>query len=67
MSEDLKNLENHINALISACEQLKQENHALREQNGDLSQQHTQLLEKTRVARGRIEDMINRLKALERS
>lgn len=66
-SEDLKNLENRIDALIDACQNLKQENHSLQSENSSLAQEHARLLEKTRLARERIEVMIGRLKALERS
>jgi len=66
VSEDLKNLESRIDALIDACSKLKTENSSLHQENGSLSEEHGKLLEKTRQARSRIESMINRLKALER-
>lgn len=58
--DDLKNLESRIDALIDACQKLKNE-------NGEMSDEHGKLVEKTRQARSRIENMILRLKALERS
>lgn len=65
-SEELINLEGRIDQLIEVCQRLKQENRSLRVQNQDLNTQHTRLMEKTRLARARIEAMIGRLKALER-
>lgn len=65
--DDLKVLENRIDDLITACQRLKSENSLLKSEHGNLSAQHAKLTEKTRVARERIETMIGRLKALERS
>lgn len=65
-SEELRNLEGRIDQLIEVCQRLKQENRSLRVQNQDLNSQHSRLMEKTRLARARIEAMIGRLKALER-
>jgi cell division protein ZapB len=64
--DDLKNLEQRVNELITACQQLKKENESLRSEQGDLHDKHAKLLEKTRIARERIETMIGRLKTLER-
>lgn len=66
-SDDLKQLENRIDQLIEACRRLQQENNALKSGQEDLQAERARLLEKTRIARERIESMINRLKALERS
>ena len=66
-SEDLKKLEHRIDDLINACQRLRQENQALKNEQGAMSERHTRLMEKTRIARERIESMIGRLKALERS
>ena len=66
-SEDLKKLETRIDELINACQRLRQENDSLRGEHNSLSEKHVRLQEKTRVARERIESMIGRLKALERS
>ena len=66
-SADLKILENRIDELIEACRRLKTENQSLQSEQHDLSEQHARLMEKTRLARARIEMMIDRLKALERS
>ena len=65
--DDLKVLENRIDDLIAACHRLKSENSVLKSEHDSLNAQHAKLVEKTRVARERIETMIGRLKALERS
>ncbi len=66
-SQDLKILESRIDELIESCRRLKSENLSLKSEQNDLSEQHARLMEKTRLARARIETMIDRLKALERS
>jgi cell division protein ZapB len=65
--EDIKALEYRIDQLIDACQRLRQETRLLRSENDNLNQKHSRLVEKTQVARSRIEVMIGRLKALERS
>lgn len=66
-SSDLKILESRIDELIETCRRLKSENQSLKTDQDGLSEQHARLMEKTRLARARIETMIDRLKALERS
>jgi cell division protein ZapB len=66
-STDLKILESRIDELIETCRRLKSDNQSLKSEQNDLSEQHARLMEKTRLARARIETMIDRLKALERS
>lgn len=66
-NDELRNLEGRIDQLIEVCQRLQHENHSLRSQHQDLNSQHSRLMEKTRLARVRIEAMIGRLKALERS
>jgi cell division protein ZapB len=53
-----KKLENRVDDLIGTCRQLKKDNQAVKGE-------HARLIEKTQVARERIESMIGRLKALE--
>lgn len=65
-SDDLKQLESRIDQLIDACQRLQNENTALKSEQGNLQAERAKLLEKTRIARERIESMIHRLKALER-
>jgi len=57
-NETLKKLENRVDDLIGTCRQLKKDNQAVKGE-------HARLIEKTQVARARIESMIGRLKALE--
>ena len=58
-NDNLKKLESRVDDLIGTCRQLKKDNHAIKDE-------HTKLIEKTQIARTRIESMIGRLKALER-
>ena len=64
---DLKNLEAKVDALIDACQKLKNENSSLALEKNGISKQHEELMEKTKTARTRLESMIDRLKALDRS
>lgn len=66
-SEDLRKLESRIDELISICQRLRQENQHLKNEQDVMNDKHAKLMEKTRIARERIESMIGRLKALERS
>lgn len=66
-SDELKKLEARIDELIDECQRLRRENQQLKSERGDLSEKHARLMEKTRIARERIEAMIGRLKALERT
>ena len=66
-TDELKQLERRIDDLIDACERLRNENRSLRSEHSALSERLAKLVEKTRVARERIESMIGRLKALERT
>jgi cell division protein ZapB len=65
-NEDIKDLEGRIDQLIDVCQRLRQENGSLKSENQGLADERTKLVEKTRLAKSRIEDMIGRLKALER-
>jgi cell division protein ZapB len=66
-SDDLIQLESRIDQLIEAVQRLQSENHLLKSEHGNLQAERAKLLEKTRIARERIESMIDRLKALERA
>ena len=57
-NETMKKLENRVDDLIGTCRQLKKDNQSVKDE-------HARLIEKTQVARTRIESMIGRLKALE--
>jgi len=62
---DLQRLESQIDALIDTVNLLKQENTSLRHQQDQLMAERAQLIEKTELARSRVEAMISRLKSLE--
>ncbi len=62
---ELKSLESKVNNLVDACVQLKQENQTLRTSQKDLVSERASLIEKTELARNRVEAMISRLKSLE--
>lgn len=63
--QDLKALEFRVDELIQLCHQLKGENQALRDQQGNLMSERASLMEKNEMARSRIEAMIMRLKTME--
>jgi len=65
-TDNLKKLEGRIDDLIGVCRKLKKENHAMKADHEQLSDDHAKLVEKTQIARARIEAMIGKLKALER-
>lgn len=62
---DLKKLETRVDELIKAVERLQQENKTLRSSQTHLMTERTELIEKTELARTKVEAMIKRLKALE--
>ena len=64
---DLKKLEVRVEELIRICNRLKQENSTLRTSQSDLVNERAELVEKTELARTRVESMITRLKTLESS
>lgn len=66
-NDDLKVLESRVEELIERVRRLQHENESLRSRHDVLSEKHVKLAEKTRIARERIESMIGRLKALERT
>lgn len=62
---ELKELEEKLDQLIGQYYAVKNENHALKTKQEELVQEKTQLLEKTALAKTRVEAMITRLKAME--
>lgn len=62
---DLARLEKQVSELIEICGELKKENTSLRTQQDHLVTERAQLIEKTELARTRVESMIARLKSLE--
>jgi cell division protein ZapB len=63
--EDFSALEAKIDELIKACEALREENRALRAQQNNLVAERASLIEKSELARSRVESMIARLRAME--
>lgn len=61
----LRALEARIDELIGACKELTDENRALRDQQTHLMAERAALIEKSELARSRVEAMIARLKAME--
>lgn len=61
----LKALTAKINDLIQLCEQLDQENRALKADASGWVDERDSLVEKTEIARNKVESMISRLKMLE--
>ncbi len=62
---DLLALELKVDQLIQTIENLSAENEALRQQQGALAVERADLIEKTELARTRVEAMISRLKSME--
>ena len=62
---DLSALEAQIDELIRRCERLSDENQALRHQQNSLVAERASLIEKSEMARARVEAMIARLRAME--
>ncbi len=62
---DLRKLEQRVEELINACSFLKDENKSLRARQDSLVAERATLIEKTELARTRVEAMITRLKAME--
>ena len=62
---DLKMLEQRVDELIQRLSAVKNENLSLRESQSSLINERARLIEKTELARTRVEAMITRLKAME--
>lgn len=62
---ELKNLEDKLDQLIERYRIVKNENNSLKIEHETLVQEKAQLLEKSILARTRVEAMITRLKAME--
>ena len=61
----LKMLERKVADLILLCDQLNTENRALKVEALSWQREREQLIQKTEMARGKVEAMIERLKTLE--
>jgi cell division protein ZapB len=62
---DLDTLERQAEELIRTCRQLREENSSLRSRQDHLVTERAELIEKTELARSRVESMITRLKSME--
>ncbi len=62
---DLKMLERRVDELIQRLKAVNSENQSLRESQSALIAERARLIEKTELARTRVEGMITRLKAME--
>jgi cell division protein ZapB len=62
---DLRILERRVDELIRTVERLKDENRLLRAGNAELTAERATLIERTELARTRVEAMIARLKGME--
>ena len=62
---DINMLERRVDELIRTVDRLRDENMSLREQQSLLLAERAKLLEKTELARTRVEAMIHRIKTME--
>lgn len=62
---NLNSLEARVDELINALSDLASENRSLRAQHSGLLAERAALIEKSELARSRVESMITRLKAME--
>jgi cell division protein ZapB len=62
---ELKRLEKRVDALVSVCDQLQDENRSLKQRQDVLTNERAGLLQKNEQVRARVEAMVGRLKAME--
>jgi cell division protein ZapB len=62
---EIGRLEDQVNALVSAYARLREENASLRQRQDALMLERADLIEKTELARTRVEAIISRLKFME--
>ena len=63
--QELKRLEQRVDALVKVCDQLQDENKSLKQRQDALTAERANLLQKNEQVRARVEAMIGRLKAME--
>lgn len=63
-SHDIDQLEEKIDTLIAKLWKMEEENRSLRSSNDELITERSQLIEKTTLAKTRVEAMITRLKGI---
>lgn len=65
--EDIRQLENTAEQLLTFLDKIKAENNALKNKLEELSQEKAVLMQKNDQAKNRLESMITRLKSLEQT
>ena len=63
--QDLTRLEQRVDELIKTCRRLRDENLSLRSSRDSLLEEKTKLAEKNKIARNRLETIVDRLRTLE--
>jgi cell division protein ZapB len=58
-------MERQVDELVRLCQRLREENFSLRARQETLVAERAELIEKTELARNRVESMISRLKSME--
>ena len=66
-TDPLQTLERQLDELLSLTQVLSKENRVLRTQQQNWSTERAKLIEKNELAKSRVESMISRLKALEKT
>jgi len=67
INNDLKALEERIDDLIGLCRRLREENEGLKHSRESLIEERSKLAEKNKIARTRLESIVDRLRALEKT
>lgn len=62
---ELQRIEKRVEELVKICDQLKEENRSLKQRQDILMSERAGLLQKNELVRGRVEGIIERLKAME--
>lgn len=65
VQDNIINLEQKIDTLISECQRLVGENRNLRQNHDSLIAERTQLQEKNKLARSRLENIVEKLRAID--
>jgi len=65
MQPNILGLEQRVETLISECKRLSNENRSLKNEQGELLAEKTQLKEKNRLACSRLEKIVEKLRTLE--
>ncbi len=67
IGDQLDQLQQRLQELISLCTRLRVENKSLLDQQTNLVEERARLIEKNEMARSKVESMITRLKSMEAS